>query len=117
MENKEELLKKAKELYPKGTCYKSVNTRKLCIVEKELFIYKLPVIIASDDFYITDGGGGTVYDNGLWAEIISEASPQAAPKESAKDAHDIAFVRYMEKEYPSLLQQYYSEYLEQLTDK
>lgn len=61
-----ELVEKAKEKYPIGTEY--INSYgKNCTVQGILKYY-----YSSEGNYITDGWGGSVYKNGVWAEIIKE---------------------------------------------
>jgi hypothetical protein len=65
IEQMEQLLQQAKENYPRGTkyMYKGHNAT----VNGELQYHKC----TSGKYMITDGWGGSVYNKGVWAEIVS----------------------------------------------
>lgn len=67
---KEVLLKIATQDYPLGTRYRSVSSyqkgKYIGTVASEFNIYP-----SDGDFQITDGMGGSVYQQGVWAEIIN----------------------------------------------
>lgn len=75
--NKEELLEKAKQDYPWGTPYKEINLEvpsfeeRLCRVRGELKIYNYwKGLDEKQEYYITDGFGGCVYDRGVWMDKV-----------------------------------------------
>jgi hypothetical protein len=65
IEQIEQLLQQAKENYPRGTKYMSKDYN--ATVNGELQYHKC----TSGKYMITDGWGGAVYDEGIWAEIVS----------------------------------------------
>lgn len=63
---KEQLLAKAKEMYPIGTKYLS-ESKTECFVKGNFYLFSL----MDGGFQITDGNGGSIFLRDKWAEIIS----------------------------------------------
>ena len=83
----ENLIQEARRRYPIGTKYKDVETGWAREVVDVLKYYDYPATENSD--HITDGHGGSVYDGGKWAEIISEPKPREGWEEQFKNAEKI----------------------------
>ena len=66
---KEELIAEAKRRYPIGTKYISATDpdTKVKILVKDSYTYRNPF----EDSIWAHGGGGTLHQDGLWAEIVS----------------------------------------------